>query len=175
MSINIFNKKTPSNGQKPVITSTIVIVIIIVIGISALSFFWGQNHANNTKSPIPIVDLSKIGPNSSNQRILGQEIYNWNGKIKEIKNSELIVKTNIKNPDGSYISKNLTIVLNKNTQIFKWDLSKPATKNEIENKTLISFSDLSVGNEIIFKSTKDLDASNEIVAIEINQLITPNY
>lgn len=177
MSTNIFNKKQASKGPKPVITSTVIIVLIIIVGISVTSYFFGKKQANDSKSnsPIPIADLSRIDAKSINQKILGEKIYNWTGKIKEIKKSSLIVSTSIKNMDGSYISKDIVALIDKNTIINRWDLTVPPTSGKPNNnKTEISYGDLDSGNRVIIKSSTDLDSNYEVTATDVSLLITPN-
>lgn len=149
-----------------------MIALLVIIIISFASFNIGKNQKSSNNSPIPVVDISKV---SSTQRILGQTTYNWTGKIVEKNNFTIVVNISQKDSSGNNTLKDIIATINNNTQIIKWDLTNPPSTDKLNNnKSQITFNDLKVGQEVVVKSSNDINKNNEITASDINLLITSN-
>lgn len=170
MSTNNIFTNLPKNDKKILILIVLVMVFLVGSIVGITSYYAGKQNNKLNKSPIPVVDASQI---SDSSKILGQQIYNWTGQITEIQQYYLKFNTDIKQPDGSHINKNITAYVDKNTKIIKWDLSNTKNDPTVDNKTTINYSDLHIGDQIIVKSTNGLDENYETNASDINLLITP--
>ncbi|XOU94459.1 MAG: hypothetical protein ACNFW9_00150 [Candidatus Kerfeldbacteria bacterium] len=166
---NIFY--TFQSKNKKIAYFSLFALILIVIGIA--SFNIGKKQSTDNKTPLPIVDISKVPSYSENPQILGQQIYNWTGKISEIKDSNITIDATLKDFDGKFISKKISAIINDDTIINMWDLTLPPSTTEKSNKSLITYNNLSTGQEIIIKSNNNINQNNEVIADTITLLITP--
>jgi len=166
-------EKLPKDRMKVAMIGSIIIVLIIA-GIGITSFFVGKNEGAKQQSPIPIIDVSTLPNYNYSQQILGQEIYNWTGNIIEKQETFLLIETFKKNSNEDTVSTKITANINNKTNITKWDLTNTSVNYlKGNNKTIIEYDDLNIGDEIIVKSNNDLDQKSQVTATEINLLITP--
>ncbi len=167
------SKLTKKDKKKTLITIFLISLFILVI-VVITSYNFGKKNSDNSKFPIPVVDASKLPSYNGNPRILGQQIYNWTGKIVDKQNTNLTLEVTGRDTNGNELINKIIANINDTTKIMKWDLSNPP-ENYLnkENKSPISYDDLKVGNDVIVKSYNNLNATNEILATEINLLITP--
>jgi len=148
--------------------AALAIVLLAVVAIT--SFNLGKNNATKASSPIPVVDLSNNNPGIS---VLGQQIYNWTGKITDITDISIVLEVTTQTSEKKLEKKKIKAIYNDKTEIKKWDLAQAPQNAKASSKSEISISNLRIGNDIIIKSTEPLDENNEVQAMEINLLITP--
>lgn len=150
-----------------------MIIIIIVAGIGITSFFVGKKEGAKQQSPIPVIDLSKVSSGIS-QKVLGAKTYNWSGEISQVAESEIIFTAQVKNENDILETKKITAIMASDTQLVKWDLTKPPSPDQPDsNKELISPDQLKPGQQIVVKADDDLNGKNEVEASSISLLITP--
>ncbi len=140
------------------------LLLIIVLGVGIFSYFLGRNDADKFASPIPVIDLSKIA--SGGQKILGAQIYNWSGEVIALEDSTIII-------DDSESSRQISATIGTSTELTRWDLTTPPAP-ETSNKTVISISDIKPGQQVLVKSSADVNAANEVTADSVTILITPS-
>jgi len=165
-------EKLPKDRMKIAMIGAIIIVIIIA-GIGITSFFVGKKEGAKQQSPIPVIDLSKVSRGIS-QKVLGAKTYNWSGEISQVAGSKIIFTTKVKNENNILETKEITAIMASNTQLVKWDLTKPPTPDQPDsNKELISPDQLKPGQQIVVKADDNLNDNNEVEASSISLLITP--
>ncbi len=145
------------------------IIMMLVVTIGLVSFFVGKNEGSKNKSSIPVIDVSK----NKSQQVLGTKIYSLTGEIQSVENSKIVFSTQIKNDNGEVTTKKLSALIFPNTEILKWDLSKSVNTQITNSQQPISIDDLQPGQQIVIKSTREINGQNEIEAASINLLITP--
>lgn len=151
------------------------IVVIIIISVSIISFYIGKKEGTEQQSPIPTIDLSKVSANNNYQRILGAKTYDWSGKVSNVSGSKIVFSTQVKNEQGTIKTREITAVVNANTELVKWDLTKPPSPDQPNsNKEYISLAQIKPGQQIVVRANNDLNGQNEVKADSVSILITPS-
>jgi hypothetical protein len=168
---------SPQKSSNPVPTDKIqtaliatIIVMVTILGVGVASYYFGKNEGGKGKSPIPIVDVSKI----SKPAVLGAQAYSWSGKITKIEKSKITFSTTVTDAQGASQTQNYIAVVISSTQLLKWDLTKPpASANTASAQEPISFSQFKIGQQILVQAPKNFNDQNTVDAASINLLITP--
>lgn len=163
------SKIIPTENLKKALTPVIV-VMVVLLGVGVFSYFLGKNQGEKNKTLVPVIDAQKI----SNPAVLGAQTFSWNGKITKIEKSKITFSTTVTNDQGVVSSKDLIASISSNTQLIKWDVSKPpSTDGTSPNQTTIGISQFKLGQQIIVQSPLNYNNQNTIDAASISLLITP--
>lgn len=169
-------KKLPqksTSDKTPIAILGALILLAIVLTIGLVSYNAGKNYEDEDQSPIPVIDLSKISGQSS--KVLGLKILNLNGKVISLRNSSIILSTEVVDNNGETITKEVNVAIDASTQLVKWDLSKSPTIGQPDNrKEPTSLDQFKPGSSVIVQTENDITKDSNIEAISISLLVTPS-
>lgn len=128
----------------------VIIFLILIVGAGIGGYFLGQHTMLNSLYPEP------------------NEVFSISGKITSIDGNSLVVETSSLEryiPGQEFETKLITINTNQQTKIYKLNFS-PENPTEF-TETVLSFSDLAVGDAVGILSSENIKGKSQVTATEI--------